>query len=352
LNCTGAVVSAQQLPGLASIESVPAGVDAGRVVAAVGSGVALLFPDGRLLRTDSVDASIGDVGVDPVCGDVLVNSRFGPLVIAHDTLGVSALDVSLQLIGISAGAGGVVGILGQDLYAYTPPAHCAGKGSFSVVATSTYPVNNAALSQDGSWVATSNDRFLELLPRSDGPKGLSAQTLDWGDSGAGAIAFENGKLTAIHALGQGGAISTYAPGTLHEAGSFSLATVPDLLQWIRFASAWMVGETILAPDGAELGTHVTFWSAGAGVLTAADVPRTVTLPTAASADGIMLLGESQIGPDWGVDTLLVQVSHGQFVQQVGPRVALPGGPERIISSPDGGRLYISLPGSSSIALVE
>src|SRR5206468_1773655 len=85
----GTVLGAQQLAGVNAVAVVREGDDKGFALASTGDGVALLFSDGRLLRRDVVDAVITAIAVDPVCGDVLAATDFGPLLIAAGTLTIS-----------------------------------------------------------------------------------------------------------------------------------------------------------------------------------------------------------------------------------------------------------------------
>ena len=65
-----------------SIAFVTEGDEKGFALASTGDGVAILFPDGRLLRKDVVDAEITAIAADPQCGDVLAATAFGPLIVA------------------------------------------------------------------------------------------------------------------------------------------------------------------------------------------------------------------------------------------------------------------------------
>src|SRR5207248_4065298 len=110
-----------------------------------------------------------------------------------------ALDVSLQLDELRGGEGGVAATSGTAVYAYVPPADCAGKGSFRTVASTLIEPTRLALSNDGKWVATTDSHVLELLPRSDAAGGLSPAHLDFaaGESGV-ELAWSANQLTAIH----------------------------------------------------------------------------------------------------------------------------------------------------------
>ena len=55
---------------------------------------------------------------------------------------------------------------------------------------------------------------------------------------------------------------------------------------------------------------------------------------------------------WSIDTLLVQISQGKLLQTTGPHVDLPAAPFQLASSPDGGRIYVSLPDRSQVGVIE
>src|SRR5262249_40056326 len=155
-------------------------------------------------RTDVVDANLGSIAVDPVCGDILAVTSYGPLHVAHDTLSSSALDVSLQLDFVEGGPGGVAAVSGNDVYAYNPPAGCSGFGFFSLVAVAGSSPAEAALSEDGKWAAVIDGTALDLLPRADNGAGLDALHLDFGSSDRPvSLAFAGNQLTAVHPQGSG-----------------------------------------------------------------------------------------------------------------------------------------------------
>ena len=56
--------------------------------------------------------------------------------------------------------------------------------------------------------------------------------------------------------------------------------------------------------------------------------------------------------DGDLDTLVLQISQGRLVQHSGPHVDLPSQPIDVVSSPDGARLYVSLPFANAVAVVE
>jgi len=349
---TGNLVSAQPLLDLGSLAAINDGEEAGLVVAGRFTGVSLLFADGRLLRTEPGNVGAGSMAVDPVCGDVLVGTDFGPLRVSHDTLHTAALDVSVRLT-LFGGEGGVVGASDSDLYAYAPPPGCSGDGSFHHVATATNPALRAALSSDGNWVASSDDRFLELLPRSDAATHGAAVSVDYGDSGLDArvnLAYFANQLTATHPAKSGYAISTFAPGTLQEIGSLANPDRIDALRRVRFASSWMMFSDDTDSSGNVVATHVVFWNAAAGAVAEADVPISVAVPAGVSADGFMMVGYSA-GPS--LSTLLLQVTQNRIVQQPGPQVGLSGeaSSSEVYASPDGSRFYVLI-GAGTLAVIE
>ena len=349
---SGKLLSAQPLPGVSSLASIAEGDEQGFVIAATGNGTALLFPSGQLLRSDVIGVGLGSIAVDPACGDVLVASDFGPLQVTHDTLQPLALDVSQRLDGVHAGEGGVVAFQGQTIFAYQPPANCRGAGSLVPAGQTTLsPIWEAALSNDGNWVAVTDNRHLELVPRSAAAG--QRQSLDYLTNGGVYLAYAQNQLTATHPAAGKQAISNFKPGTLVESASFALPDDVVALRRVRFAGAWMVDDALFdAQTNRYAATHVTIWSEATGVLAEETVPATVTVPSGISADGFMLVGISQVGANYGLDTLILQVSQGKLVQQIGPHVDLPSVPEEIYASPDGGRFYVSIPGTSALAVVE
>ncbi|MFN2546283.1 MAG: hypothetical protein ABR567_02500, partial [Myxococcales bacterium] len=353
----GILLGAQSLPGVQSIASVTEGTEDGFTLAATGEGVAVLFSDGRLLRKDTVDAGISSIAVDPVCGDVLAATAFGPLRIAAGTFSIGLVGGPAHFDVVSGGEGGVAGLDGPDVYAWKPAAGCDGPGSFVKVARVANVPNVAVLSNDGNWVASTDNRYLDLTPRSDGAGGLAAKQVKFPVEGPTRIAYHDNRLTATHPTGLTpsaltlGGFSTYAAGTLTEVGSSPLDRAADLLQWVRSGSLWMA-TAAPANTGNHPGTPVTFWSPANGLAATGDVPTSTTTPTAISADGSMLIGESSIANIWGLDTLVLQISQGHLVQHNGPHVDLPSQPIDVVSSPDGARLYVSLPFANEIAVVE
>lgn len=353
---SGTLLGAQPLPGIHSIATVTTGTEGGFSLAATGDGVAVLFSDGRLLRKDVVDAGITSIAVDPVCGDILAATAFGPLRIAAGSFAIGVVPGPARLDAVSGGEGGVAGWDGADLYAWKPAVNCDGPGSFAKVARAKHVAVAAALSNDGNWVASTDDASLDLTPRSDGSGG-QPQQLAFPVSGHARIAYHDNRLTATHPTGVTaaeltvGAFSTFAPGSLTEIATAPLDRSPDLLRWIRFASAWMA-TAAPANSASSTGTPLTFWSPAAGISATGDVPRSTTTPAGISADGSMLIGESSIANSWGLDTLVLQISKGRLVQHSGPHVDLPSQPIDIASSPDGARLYVSLPFTNAIAVIE
>lgn len=345
---SGKLISAQPMPGLRRLAAVSEGDEAGFALAATSGSVALLFPDGRLLRTEDVSMQVGSMAVDPACGDVLVATSFGPLRIARETLQVSAIDVSLHL-SLSAGEGGLAAWSGHDLYAYVPAAGCASNGAFQHVATAASFIDTAALSGDGKWAATSDGETLELLPREDSGLNQPPLSHDYGSRDRVQLSYAGDQLTTAHPLPAGYAITTYAPGTLDEIGSMPVPERIDHLKRLRFAQAWMVDSSKLDAAGFNIvATEVLVWAAGQGVLTTAEVPASVTIPSGVSADGFMLAGFSNGS---GMDTLLLQISQDRLIQESGPHVDLATPPTSdALPSPDGGRFYVSL--ATSVAVIE
>jgi hypothetical protein len=349
---TGALLSAQAVPGLSSLALVPDGPNQGFLVAATGAGAALLFPSGQLLRTNAVGVSLHAAAVDPVCGDLLTATAFGPLQLPRSTLSPLALDATEQFQGLQASEGGIVGWSGNDLFVYLPPASCRGYGSFKLVASAARPSIGAALSANGKWVASSDGKLLELIPRSDNGAGLEKKTLDFGTGSVTPIRYAGDSLTVGHAVAAGGfAVSTYVKGTLQESATLPLNSVSVNLDRLRFAQAWIIGQQNLV-SGDFVATDLTLWDENKGVLARSSVPATFTIPTGVSADGFMLVGVSTLGRDTGIDTLILQLLGSRLIQEPGPHLDLPGLPAQVLASADGGRFYASLPDQSVIAVIE
>lgn len=350
---TGAIVSAQPLPGLASLALATSGGNQGLLQAATGDGVALLFGDGRLLRRNPMSVGANNLAVDPVCGDALLATDYGPLRISRATLTPSIVDSSLHLTSVSSGEGGLLGWLGNDLYAYHPPADCKAGGSFAHIAASPDEVIHAALSADGKWVASAGFQTLDLLPREDAGAGLSAQRIDFATASVIEVAWAGGQLTAAHPDGAGGyALTTWQSGGLAGAVSLPLQNPGLGLRHVRFADAWMIDQNLFDGAGNFIATRVTVWSAAQGVVATSDVPASVTVPSGVSADGFMLVGISYVGVQAGLDTLLLQLDQGRLLQLPGPHVDLSAQPTDVMPSPDGSRFYALLPLISSVAVVE
>ncbi len=347
---SGKVVGAQDAPSLVSLARIPDGPNQGFFVAGANGGSALVLPSGQILLTSFIGVDMRGIAVDAACGNVLVASAFGPLQIPAGTLAAQALDGSLALDGVQTSGGGVVGWSGADLYAFVPPANCLGKGSFKLVASASQSVLQAALSANGKWVASSDGVKLELIPRTDNGAGLQKQSIDFDSPAFTPVRYAGDSLTVGHPVAGGGfAVSTYAKGTLQETAALTLQGDPTHLDRVRFAQAWII-DVPQFQDFVQVATLVTIWDEKQGVLATASVPYAFTEPAGLSADGFMLAGISTTNS--GIDTLLLQVLGTRLVQEPGPHVDLPSTPQQVLPSPDGSRLYISMPNAGAVAVIE
>lgn len=75
---------------------------------------------------------------------------------------------------------------------------------------------------------------------------------------------------------------------------------------------------------------------------------------AVSADGRLLIGFSPdpYNANPGLDSVLIRVLQSEVDVLPSPHVDLPSAPGNLISSPDGSRLYVTLPDLNSIAVIE
>ena len=357
LDANGAAVASQALPGLSSLSAIADGPFAGLAVAAAGSSSVLLLADGTLLRADAVASGLGSFGVDPACGHVLASSSFGPLLLIPPILDLFPLSVGTRLDGVESGRGGVVVWIGQDLFAYDPGPNCnVFAASLRKIATSPEPILSAALSEDHRWVAATDGRVLELLPRSDATAPGSAQRLDFGAALPRLpLSWARGNLLAAAAAPGGGwAVTAFAPGTLTPTSTLPLSGPPSALNYSSSLDLWLLLAQVKDASGNLIAVDSTAWRPGTGSFGTTRVPAVLTAPAATSADGRLLVGISAdpAGTNPGLDTFLLQFAADKVVETAGPHVTLPAAPLRILPSPDGARLYVSLPGGDALAVIE
>ena len=357
LDATGKTVVSQALVGLSSLSAIADGPFVGLAVAAAGSNSVLLLADGTVLRADAVASGLGPFGVDPTCGHLLAATSFGPLLLIPPILDFLPLSVGIRLDGVESGPGGVVAWIGQDLYAYDPGASCSTFApTLRKVATSPEHILFAALSENHRWVAATDGRVLELLPRSDLTAPGSPQRLDFGAPVARLpLAYARGSLLAASAAAGGGYVVTaFAPGTLTPTSTLALAGPPSALNYSSSLDLWLVLAQIKDAAGNLVAVESTAWRPGSGALGTSRIPAVLTAPSATSADGRLLVGISAdpLGTNPGLDTFLLQLAVDRVVVTAGPHVTLPAAPLRILPSPDGARLYVSMPAGDAIAIVE